>query len=283
MQKEGGMVRSVMASLLGVLTLTALASAAPPQLRWTTGQTLVYKAEQVTQAVETLGDDKSETRSRLNLGKRWQVVAVDANGIATLQLTLTSMRLETVTPSGTTMLFDSTAPDKSTPAMRDQLSKFVGAPLAVLRVDGYGRVLEVKESKFGSASRYEVEPPFGGVLPGALPQVGQGWDRTYQITLEPPQGTGEKFAAVQHYACKAVTPAALTVGVTTEVKNLPAAPGDQVPLLQLQPQGEIVYDLQNGRLQKANLVIDRTLANHQGEGSNYRLVSSYVEEYVGDR
>jgi hypothetical protein len=276
-----------MASLLGVLMVSALpptvAVAAPPQLHWVAGQTLVYKTEQVTQAVETLGEDKSETRTRLNLGKRWQVLSVEPNGVATLQLSLVMMRLETTTPSGTTLLFDSTAPDKSTPTMKEQLSKYVGVPLAVLRVDGYGRVIEVKESKFGPASRYEAEPPFAGVLPGALPQVGQGWDRTYQITVEPPQGTGEKFAAVQHYACKAVTAATLTVAVTTELKNPPAAAGDQVPLLQLQPQGEIVYDLQAGRLQKANLVIDRTLPNHQGEGSSYHLVSTYAEEYVGDK
>jgi hypothetical protein len=271
-----------MASVCGVLTMAALASAQAPQLRWQPGQVLVYRAEQVTQATETLGEMRSETRTRLNLSKRWQVLGVDA-GVATLQLSLTAMRMETTTPSGQTLLFDSSAPDQSTPALKDQLGKYVGPPLAVLRVDGYGRVLEVKESKFGSASRYDAEPPFGGVLPGALPQVGQGWERAYQITLEPPQGTGEKFPAVQHYACKAIDAATLTVTLKTELKNPPAAPADQVPLLQMQPDGEIVWDLQAGRLRSVHLRIEKELPNYQGEGSHYRFVSTYAEEYAGDK
>jgi len=275
------MVRSAMA-LLGVLAVTAASRAQAPQLRWQPGQVLAYRAEQNTQAVETLGEQKAETRTRLTLSKRWQVLSVDG-GVATVQLSLTAMRLETTPPDGQTVLFDSANPDKCTPALKEQLTKFIGTPLAVLRVDGYGRVLEVKESKFGPASRFEAEPPFGGVLPAALPQPGQGWDRAYQITLEPPQGTGDKVAAVQHYACKSVDAAALTAAVRTELTNAPAAPADQVPLLQMQPEGDIVYDLQAGRLRGVYLHIDKEVPNYQGEGSTYRFVSTYVEEYVGDK
>src|SRR5260370_29725868 len=105
------MVRRGMASLLGVLTVAALASAQAPQLRWQAGQTLAYRAEQVTQTVETLGDTKIETQTRLTLNKRWQVLAVDAGGVATLQLSLAAMRLESTPPSGKAVLFDSAAPD----------------------------------------------------------------------------------------------------------------------------------------------------------------------------
>jgi hypothetical protein len=277
------MVRRGMASLLGVLTTAALASAQAPQLRWQAGQTLAYRAEQVTQTVETLGETKIETQTRLTLNKRWQVLAVEANGVATLQLSLAAMRLESTPPSGKPVLFDSAAPDKSTPELTKELAKFVGVPLAVLRVDGYGRVLEVKESKFGPASRYEAEPPFVGVLPAALPQPGQGWERSYQLTLEPPQGTGEKFAAVQRYVCKAADSAALTMTLKTELKNPPAAPGDQVPLLQMQPEGEVVFDVHNGRLHSVSLHIDKELKNQAGEGSSYHFQSTYTEQYAGDR
>ena len=75
----------------------------------------------------------------------------------------------------------------------------------------------------------------------------------------------------------------LTVALKSELKNPPAAPGDQVPLLQMLPEGEVVYDLRAGRLQRANLRIEKELPNHQGEGSSYRFVSSYFEEYVGDK
>jgi len=53
---------------------------------------------------------------------------------------------------------------------------------------------------------------------------------------------------------------------------------DRVPLLQLQPQGEIVFDLQAGRLRSATLRVDKELTGHQGEGSSYRFQSVYSEE-----
>ena len=58
---------------------------------------------------------------------------------------------------------------------------------------------------------------------------------------------------------------------------------DRVPLLQMQPEGDVVFDMRNGRLQKATLHIEKELTGHQGQGSTYRFQSSYVEEYTGDR
>src|SRR5262249_53584332 len=149
--------------------------------------------------------------------------------------------------------------------------------------DPLGRVVEVKELKFGSASGFESEPPFAAVLPGAALAPGQGWERAYQMTLEPPRGTGEKYAAVQRYACKGIDGALATLGVTTEVKNPPEAAADQVPLLQMLHEGEVVFDLRAGRLHRAALKVDKEVKGHQGEGSSYRFQSSYTVEYAGDR
>ena len=55
---------------------------------------------------------------------------------------------------------------------------------------------------------------------------------------------------------------------------------DRVPLIQRQPQGEVVFDLANGRMHSATLCIDEALQNHQGAESSYRCVSSYTEQYV---
>ena len=49
--------------------------------------------------------------------------------VATLQYSLTRLRMEMTTPDGETMLFDSADPDKGDPKLREQLSKYVGVPL----------------------------------------------------------------------------------------------------------------------------------------------------------
>ena len=277
------MMRTGMAAVLAGLVLASGAWAQTPgRWRWQAGQVLVYRVEQTSRAAEVVGDARVEVATRHTVTKRWQVLGVDAAGVATLQLSQTALAYEATRPDGEVLRFDSAQPDKSTPQIREQFSRYVGQPLAVLRVDRQGKVVEVKESKFGPASKFENEPPFLALLPDDGPRAGQAWQRAYQVTLDPPQGTGEKFAAVQHYTCKAVADNLATVALSTEVTALPPALADRVPLVQLQPEGEVVFDLQAGRLRSASLKIDKELKEHQGPGSSYRFQSTYTEQYVGD-
>jgi hypothetical protein len=277
------MIRKPIAALLAVFVTASLASAqTPPRFRWQTGQVLLYRTEHVTFAAYAMGDTKSETRTRVHSTKRWQVLSVDNAGVGTLQMSLQALKYETVRPDGETLAFDSAQPEKSTEAMRKQFGTFLGQPLVVLRIDSQGRVLEVKDAKFGytSATKYESDPPFKFLLPVEGFKMGQGWERQYQLTLEPPQGTGEKYPAVQRFLCKNITGNLATLTLATEVTSTPAAQEDQVPLWQMQPEGEIIFDVQAGRLQKATLRINKET---KGEGASTHFQSAYTEEYAGDR
>ncbi len=253
------------------------------QFRWQQGQTLTYRVEHVSGASETIGENKSESKTQLNLTKHWQVLEVDATGTATLQLTLSALRLETTKPSGGTLLYDSADPQKSDPHMAEELARFVGQPLAVLRVDIYGRVVEVKESKHGPASRFESEPPFVVVLPSGTPAANQAWERSYKITLAPPQGTGDAYDTTQKYLCKSFAGGVAAIAMTTTLKAMPESLLDRVPLLQLLPEGEIAFDAQNGRLLHARLKVEKELTGQQGQGSSYRFQSSYAEDLVTEK
>jgi hypothetical protein len=270
-----------------VLTGLLLVAAAPVQaqawrFRWQTGQVLTYRVEHLTTASEVVSGNKLETASKLVHVKSWQVLDVDPQGVATVQLSLKSLKIEIRSPEGEMMTFDSDNPDKGTAQMREQLQRYLTQPLVLMRVDSKGKVVEVKECKHGPASRFESEPPFVLTLADEPVAPGQAWERTYNITLEPPQGTGEKFEAVQRYGCQSVAGGQAVVALTTAIKAMPSAPADQVPLLQLQPEGEIVFDFEAGRLHKASLRIDKELKGHQGEGSSYHFQSTYTEQFVGN-
>jgi hypothetical protein len=276
------MIRRSMATLFVALLMGSWASAQTAgRMDWKTGQVLVYNVEHVTYALDKMGDSKSEIKSLLKITKRWQVIGVDAAGVATLQMSLTAMVQERTTPDGDVLRFDSANLDKSTPELRG-MAAFLNKPLATLRVDPYGRVVEVKESKT-DPSTWENELPFVAVLPGIMPKVGQSWERTYKITLAPPLGTGEKHDAVQRYTCKAVTGDQATMTLTTELKVPPKVPADVVPLWQVMPQGEVVFDMKAGRLHSARLTIDKELKDHLGEGSHTKFQSTLTMTYAGDR
>lgn len=271
---------SFLALLTGLLAVPALPAQAP-RFHWQPGQILIYRVEHVTSVTEVVSDSQVDTGARLNQVKSWRVLDVDPQGVATLQLTLKELRFEIKSPDGKVMLFDSTVPDKSDPAMREQMARYVEQPLVLLRVDARGKVVEVKECKYSPPSRYESELPFGVILPETGPQQGQIWDRSYQLTLEPPQGTGERYEASQKYTCMATQATATTIAVSTQVKGPPNALADQVPLLQVQPEGEVVFDLANGRMSSAHLRIAKELKGHMGEGSSYKFQSTYTEQYIG--
>jgi hypothetical protein len=57
---------------------------------------------------------------------------------------------------------------------------------------------------------------------------------------------------------------------------------EQIPLLQLQPEGEVVFDGKKGVLRNARMTIDKELKGHQGEGSSYRFQSVFTEELVAN-
>lgn len=275
-------MRTLIPALVIVLA-AAPAHAADWHFRWERGRVHTYRVEHVSTATEVAGGKTNGFSSKLTLTKRWQVKDVDAQGVATLEMSMTALRHEITPPDGKTLLFDSAEPDKSDPDLKEQLSKYVGTVLAVLRVDGFGRVVEVKESKHGPASKFESDLPFKLVVPAAEVKEGMTWERKYKITLEPPQGTGEKYDAKQTYTCKAVKDGAAAVTFTTAIINPPESVADQRPLLPMQTEGEVVFDVKAGVMKSARVMIDKELKGHQGEGSSYRLQSRYTEEYVSGR
>jgi hypothetical protein len=247
------------------------------QFHWHKGQVLSYKVKHHTAVAEVVDGSKVESESKLDLVKRWQIVDVDGQGVATLQMSLTAMRTEQKRPNGETLLFDSQDLDKSTPELKEQMAKFVGQTLAVLRLDGFGRTVDVKQ---GSLARYQAEPPFVLVFPKAEAVQGQAWSRPFEIVVEPPLGTGEKYEAVQKYQCSSLTDGRATVAVKTELKTQPESVQERLPLLQKEVEGTAVFDLKAGCLQSVDLKIDRTLDQHQGPRSNYRFRSEYRETLV---
>jgi hypothetical protein len=279
------MLRTLLPALVVALAAT---SAAPAQtagwrFRWEKGRVLTYRVKHVTSATDVTGGQTNGFSSQLTLTKRWQVTDVDAGGVATLEMSMTAMRHEMTVPDGTTHVFDSADPDKSDPSMKEDLSKYVGPVLAVLRVDGSGRVVEVKESKHGPASKFESDLPFKLVLPAAEVKEGSAWERAYKVTVEPPHGTGEKYDAKQSYTCDSIKDGAAVVTFKTVMVNLPESVADQRPLLPMQTEGSVVFDVKAGMMKSARVIINKELKGQQGEGSSFRLRSDYTEEYAGDK
>lgn len=261
-------------------TLAGGRAQSPVRFQWKSGETLTYRVEQTTDVKDIDEKQTISTQTKLNLTKRWHIVSVANDGVATLQMSLLALRMETKKADGETIVFDSTRPDPQQAELNKEMLQYIGQPIATLRMDAQGRVVEVKESKFGPASRLVAELPFRLTLPDAGPSAGQTWERAYQIKLEPPQGTGETFDAVQKYTCNALANGVLTVELSTQIKNPPEASAERIPLAPMSPKGTLTFDVERGRLKKAELKMITELPEHRGEGSKYIFQSTYTEDLI---
>jgi hypothetical protein len=269
--------RWMLVLLLAATAAPVARAQVPWQFRWEKSQVLSYRVKHDTAVAEVIDGQKHAFKSQLELLKRYRVVDVDGDGIATVEYSLAAMRNEQVRPNGEVYRFDSADPAKSTPELRGQLGKYIGTTLAVLRIDRAGKVIAVKQ---GPAARHMAEPPFTLVLPGSAVREGQAWTRDFEVTLEPPLGTGEKHAAQQEFRCTKLVDGKVAIALKTVFKAMPESVQEQMPLLQKEAQGDVVFDVAAGRVEAVRLTIDRTLMNHQGEGSSYRYQSTYVEELI---
>ncbi len=266
--------------LIGLSASSSVRSEDAARFKFAKGEVLTYSIVQTTKAAETIIDDKTnkpvdqESASKHTVIRRWKVANVDAHGVATLEMTIASMRWEQKLPTGETDIFDSANPDDLN---KKEMAKLIGPVLAVIRVDSQGKVVEVKESKFGP-TRFAIDLPFKIVLPESGPKPGQMWDRTFGIKLDPPHGTGEKYEALEKFVVKAPVNGLTTIGVNTTIKDMPAQTGDQIPLLPMILEGDVYFHETSGRYYAARLKLKKELINHAGEGTKYTFESTYQED-----
>ncbi len=257
--------------------------AADPTLRykWQAGQSLTYKIVQQTVVQETSLDEKtqkpvtSESHTNLTLTRNWVVKGLDSAGVATLEMRITAIRNEIRQADGNTVVRDSSVPDDA-----KEMAAYLNTPVVVVRVDAQGRLVEVKESKQGSAARLHAEMPFRLTLPDVGPTVGQVWDRTFALKIDPPQGAGESYDYAQKYTCKGVKDGLAVVGVETTLKAPPKSTGEQVPLVPMLWTGEVYFNIGAGKYHAARLAAKAELLNHLGEGSKFVYQSRYSEDAI---
>jgi len=280
------MSRRFVAALLGITAIVMVGLAQPPggdaptlRYKWQPGQALTYKVAQQTVVQETALDPKTEkpvtTESRTNLAltRKWVVKEVDATGVATLEMQISAVRNEIRQADGETIIRDSSVPEQA-----KEMAAYLNTPVVVVRVDGQGKLVEVKETKQGSAARLRAELPFRLVLPDTGPTPGQVWDRTFALKLDPPLGAGESYDFSQKFTSKGVKDGLLVVGVETALKAPPKTASEQVPLVPMLWAGDVYFHPTTGKYHAARLAAKAEILNHLGEGSKFVYQSSFSED-----
>jgi hypothetical protein len=200
---------------------------------------------------------------------------VDAGGVATLEMTITEMKNVFRRTDGTTLERDSANPEHA-----KEMAAYLNVPVVVVRVDPRGQIVEVKETKAGSAERLNAELPFRMTLPDAAPAIGQSWERGFTLKLDPPHGTGERYEFLQKFTSAALTDGLMSASVETTLKSPPKALAERVPLVPMLWAGNVYFNTRAGKYQAARLKVKAELPDYQGEGTKFEFESVYNEDVL---
>ena len=272
-----------MSAVLLTFALVAPSQPAAPAVRfkWEANSSHTYKVSQQTIVRETTLDPKTEkpvtteARTDLTLKKRWVVKSVDASGVATLEMMIIEMKNVFRRTDGTSLERDSANPEHA-----KEMAAYLNVPVVVVRVDSRGQIVEVKETKAGSASRLHAELPFRMTLPEAAPAIGTSWERTFTLKLDPPLGTGESYEFLQKFTPAANANSLLSASVETTLKSPPKALAERVPLVPMLWTGNVYFNTRAGTYHAARLKVKAELPNYQGEGTKFEYESAYNEDAV---
>ncbi|MCS6977794.1 MAG: hypothetical protein NZM31_12420 [Gemmatales bacterium] len=275
--------KQIVASVLTVLFCTAAVAWAdgPVRFQFRRGQVLQYRVEQTSSATDSLGDLRTTVSTRVEQVKDWHVVQVEPDGTAVVQLSVSRLKVQHRLPSGEVWEYDSAAPEASAAALREKLAPFVGKPLAVFRIDPWGRVVESRTLSPVFADRFVNELPFTICLASRDLQPGQTWSRSFRRPVTSPTGSKSEAELEQQFQVRSIHNGQVVIAFATQIQNQPGELLARLPLLQCQPTGEAIFDMQLGQVVSARYVSGGVIEGHQGEGSRYEFSSECRETLIG--
>ena len=277
-----------------IIVLTTVSSAAGQgttlQYHWSAGQEERYRTTQKTVATISgmPGADTQTVEQTMAQTTAMKVIAVGADGSATIQQTFEAMRMEMTTPNGT-IVFDSAVKeppsDPMVAGMAAVLTGMVGEAITivlkpdgeVVKVEGMGRIFERMSAKLpaevtnspmvaslkGALSdegmRRTVEQSFG-LFPDKPVATGETWTRTSEV-VQPVIGTINTLQTARLQAVETTGGSAMArIGIVVAIKQSAEAPAAGAPMKitmgEAKGTGEITFDVTKGRIQRTTMEMD---------------------------
>ena len=224
----------------------------------------------VTQSVETMTDST----------KTWTVVAVDADGTATLEHSVDDVTMTSRTSDRGEIRWASAGDDDPPPGY-EAVRPNLGVPLVRMRVAADGRVIDRQELRPcpPAATGDLVVVP----LPEAAMEVGGEWTVPQEVVVEVPAGPRKAVRTRLRYRLEAVKDGIATIAVDTTVLTPIDDPRLEARLLERIWDGEIRFDIAAGRVVSRRTAIDRRVVGFGGPQSSVRYKASLAETLAGSR
>ncbi len=247
--------------------------------RFSPGQVLRYEGTQVMKGESTVAGMKHDFRASTGWLREWRVLSVDEKGNVRLSLSILRARVETITPDGSKITFDTEKEDANNP-----LRSVVGRPLVEVVLSQNGQILDFGQPQASGAGHFlALLRTQLYALPVEAVAAGAGWQNDIPLPLPAPLGKeGEAIRIRQSFRLEKVADSVATI-------NFASGPAEEIKdrarlaaIAQFLPSGKLELDMTRGVLRRIELTLDQTVSEFAGTDSQMHVTGTYREVLQDD-
>lgn len=250
------------------------ADGVPLRYHFAPGEKIVMDVAHRALTETTIGATRQAVETATDSTKIWTVVAVDADGHATIEHSVGDVTMTSRTSDKGETRWSSRDPGPVPPDY-ESVMQSLGVPLSRVEVDTTGRVLarrDFKPSPPSSTGDLMVVP-----LPDEPASVGTEWTVPQEVVVEVPNGPRKAVKTRLRYRVEALRDGVATIHVDTTVLTPIDDPRLEARLLERIWDGEIEFDVARGRLLRRSTGVDRRVVGFSGPESSVRYKASLEE------
>jgi hypothetical protein len=275
----------ILIALSAVLALAGLAPAAEPpaaapvrlEYRFRVGETIVMEVAHRALTETTINDTTETVETMTDSRKIWTVTGVDVAGRATIEHSVDGVTMTSRTSDRGEVRWSS-AGDADPPPGYETVRQSLGVPLARMVVDRDGRIVdrvELRPCPPANTGDLVVVP-----LPDEPVAAGAEWTVPQEVVVEVPHGPRRAIRTRLRYRLESVIDGRATIKVDTTVLTPVDDPRLEARLLERIWDGEIVFDVEAGRVTSRSTGIDRRVVGFGGPQSSVRYKAALEERLV---
>jgi len=263
----------------GVALSSAVAVAADPspvrlEYRFRAGDRIDMQVAHRALTETTMNDTTQTVETMTDSRKTWTVTAVDVAGRATLEHSVDDVTMTSRTSDRGEVRWSSAATGDPPPGY-EGVRQSLGVPLSRMVVDRDGRItdrIELRPCPPTSTGDLVVVP-----LPEEPVAAGAEWSIPQEVVVEVPNGPRKAVRTRLRYRLESVADGRATIRVDTTVLTPVDDPRLEARLLERIWDGEIVFDIEAGRVVSRRTAIDRRVVGFGGPQSSVRYKASLEE------
>ena len=231
------------------------------RFRFHAGEELRYETSQKIQQQAVAASATKLDVTKVQQRRLFRITDVDENGQASASMQFEKVRMEVKSNDLPPQVFDSSMKDQEIPPVfRSAARKLKGnAPTYSLeptgtrvKPDGYEEVPDDGQASF-------MMP-----LPEDPVTVGDSWKSYINVKVRIAEGVKRDVRLLRTYKIESIADGIATIDMSTSVASQVRSRTARVQLMQATPQGKILFDIDNGRVIRKEMIFARSVLGAMG-------------------